>query len=188
MTKYYTDLMFDAETFSVNSNAGMISIGAVLFNVAKGIEDRQEFKMNINLQEIIDNPRFHVSSSTLAWWITQNSKAFEAATTCPHPLYNVLFDFNEWLRAYTRPGKYEKQDVRIWSNGAGSDLPWLRNAYETLKLDTPWLFYNERCYRTVKAMSQVQMQRVNDHDALSDARNQAHHLCEIFATEGFEIW
>jgi len=186
--KQYTDLMIDCETFSVDHNAGIISLGAVLFNLSRGMDDVQTFKMNIDMQEIINNPRFHVSASTLSWWIEQNKKAWIAATTEQYPLEHVLKEFKTWLRAYTKPGNYNKQDVRIWSNGAGSDIQWLRNAHEAEGLDTPWLFYNERCYRTVKAMSNVQMQRANDHDALADARNQAHHLCEIFATEGFKIW
>lgn len=188
MTKHYTDLMIDAETFSVDSNAGMISLGGVLFNVARGIEDRQEFKMNFDLQEVLDNPRFHTSASTLSWWVSQNQKAFKAATSEQYPVEHVLKEFSTWLKEYTKPGNWDKRDVRLWANGAGADTPWLRNYYEAYGIETPWIFFNERCYRTLKAMSKVPMLRANDHDALSDARNQAHHLCEIFATEGFEIW
>lgn len=189
--KQYTDCMIDFETLSVASNAAVISLGAVLFNVNKGIEDRKEFKLNIDMQEILNSPKFDVSASTLSWWIGQNRNAWNAATMGPQPLGKVLLDFSDWLFGnckHKEIGGEVKADVRLWSNGAGSDIPWLRNAYEAKSQKTPWLFWNERCYRTIKAMSSVQMQRANDHDALSDARNQAHHLCEIFATEGFEIW
>lgn len=188
MTKYYPDCMIDEESLSVDSNAGIISLGAVLFDLNKGMSDTRTFKMNIDMQEILDHPRFHVSSSTLSWWIGQNRQAWNAATSEQHPLEHVLKEFSTWLKAHTKPGQFDKQDFRLWSNGAGTDIPWLRNAYEAVGMDTPWLFWNERCYRTLKAMSSVKMEQVNNHDALADAKNQAHHLCEIFATEGFEIW
>jgi hypothetical protein len=74
------------------------------------------------------------------------------------------------------------RDILLWGNGAAFDNVILASAYRALRLTPPWKFYNDRCYRTMKAAySDVKMPRTGTHhNALDDAISQANHLIEIW--------
>jgi exodeoxyribonuclease VIII len=72
-------------------------------------------------------------------------------------------------------------DCKLWGNGASFDNAILANAYAALKMEQPWAFWNDRCYRTIKAMHPKQKQQHlgTHHNALDDAISQAEHLIAI---------
>jgi len=76
-----------------------------------------------------------------------------------------------------------RENVRVWGNGAAFDNVILASAYRQANITQPWLFWNDRCYRTVKALSPaVTMQRNGTHhNALDDAESQARHLIDMLA-------
>jgi exodeoxyribonuclease VIII len=69
----------------------------------------------------------------------------------------------------------------VWGNGADFDNVILGNAYLAVNKPRPWSFWNNRCYRTVRAMAPNidYVRPVIAHHALHDARAQALHLIEI---------
>lgn len=76
-----------------------------------------------------------------------------------------------------------RDEIRVWGNGAAFDNVILASAYRRVTAGTPWQYWNDRCYRTVKALHpDVPMQRTGDHhNALDDAISQAHQLIAMLA-------
>jgi len=165
-----THIMVDLETLSTNYNAAILAIGAVKFSTEKGCYDR--------FYQVVKTPPevkgFHVSADTLHWWTKQSEEA-RAVFTDPAAvdIDAALLAFYHWAVR----GTAEKH-IRLWGNGASFDNVILSTAYELCDLVKPWMYYNDRCYRTAKNLNRmVVMKRVGTHhNALNDAESQAEHL------------
>lgn len=165
-----THIMVDLETLSTQCNATILAIGAVKFSVTKGCYDR--------FYQVVKTPAevegFHVSSDTLNWW-SQQSEAARAvfADFSAIDIDAALSDFYRWCVLDTNI-----KDIRLWGNGAAFDNAILATAYELCDMEPPWDFWNDRCYRTMKAQHRdVPLERLGTlHNALDDAKSQAEHL------------
>jgi exodeoxyribonuclease VIII len=163
------NVMVDLETLGVGPNSVILSIGAVKFN-EKGIGSKSFYK-TINIQSCLD-AGMEVNGDTLSWWMEQSDAAREVFKAADGPLGAVLRDFRQWLP--------KGKDWVLWGNGAGFDNVILRNAYDAMGMQVPWLFWQDRCFRTVASSSP--MKRVAEgvaHNALDDAITQAKHLIKI---------
>lgn len=172
-----TSLMIDLETLSTEMNAVVLSLGAQLFNNDGLIGDG--FEVFFSVDEQIAMGR-HVSSSTLAWWLTQEdltriNMANNLCCTMPHNCYQALVDFITYT--YRMPINY------VWSNGANFDLPVLHlfrqdviRGQDNLGIQNctfPWNYYDERCYRTLIKIANVTKPYTTTHSALQDSKDQA---------------
>lgn len=74
-----------------------------------------------------------------------------------------------------------RDKVRIWGNGADFDNVILASVYKRIGMEQPWLYRNNRCYRTLKALHpEIPIERVGTHhNAVDDAESQARHLLAI---------
>lgn len=172
------DVMIDLETVGTRAKDGIISLGAVVFDKT-GLKD--EFYVAISIAEQ-KKLGFGAQQSTLEWWKKQNADAQKAAFSGTTHIEDAIKQFTQWLP--------DHDGVRIWGNGAAFDNVILSAAYGVLRLHTPWKFYNDRCYRTVKAMfpDVISPPRVGTHHhALDDAKTQALHLVEIVKAKGFPL-
>ncbi len=126
----------------------------------------------------------------LVWWMKQDKFAQNVVlnTENAHPLGNVLMEFHTWFK--------EVGGIYPWSCGADFDLPILTAAYETARtgcrsinvteFGVPWLFWNSRCYRTLKSLSPIKAVDTGiAHNALDDAKKQAAHAVAIL-NSGFK--
>lgn len=147
------NVMLDLETLGFNSNAPILSIGAVEFD-NYGLY--RSFYVEIDLQSCLD-AGLKPDASTILWW--QGRDNFPRGQV---NLAQALVDFRAW---------YPK-GATIWSNGAAFDIPILASAYKAVGNTAPWEVWNTRCYRTAKALLGLPNLR-NDHNALNDAKNQA---------------
>lgn len=162
MDKY---IMVDLETLSLNPTPFIASIGAVSFT-KEGIHDEFYEIMGLDIQ-----PHADISMATLSWWMRQGEGSrSEILPKDGRTLHKVLEEFSEFV--------YEVNPRKIFSNGATSDLVWLKNAYYANDLPVPWEYYQEACYRTVRDLAQVPEHREEDqmHHALMDAKHQAEVL------------
>lgn len=169
-------IMLDLETMGNGSNAAIIAIGAVRFNeTALG----EKYYQVVDLESSV-NAGGKIDPSTVMWWMKQSDQARSALARPDNDLFVALMEFSVWLRQCDANG-----DCRIWGNGSDFDNVILSNAYRCVKLETPWKFYNNRCYRTIKSLYPgVQMQRSGTHhNAVDDAISQARHLQEIAERE-----
>lgn len=174
-----TDCMVDLETMDSKSNAAIIAIGAVKFDPKlRQITDR--FYTRVDLQSCMD-VGLTVSGDTIMWWLQQSEAArAEFKGTLPS-LKIALNGFTAWL---SKAPSYPGTSHRVWGNGATFDNVILGNAYNAMKMERPWSFKGDRCYRTIKALyPDVPLPvapHLVAHRADHDAEYQAIHLMEIW--------
>lgn len=181
------DCMLDLETMGTAPDSAIISIGAVMFDPLT-MKLGAEFHKVISLQSCAKRGR-KFDPSTILWWLEQSDEARSALTKSGvvHELGGALGTFSDWIcRSATDPELGPTtvagtETVRMWGNGAGFDNVLLEESYKACGLPVPWKFYNNRCYRTVKALRpDIKLVRTGTHhNALDDAKSQALHLMKI---------
>lgn len=161
--------MVDLETMSTDSDAAIIAIGAVKFSTAAGITDT--FYEVVDLKSSVAAGGA-VSPDTILFWLRQEDAARAEFNKKGASLTNALHNFGFWM------GK----NAEVWGNGANFDNVILANAYKSIKVKTPWSFWQDRCYRTLASMYPEIPKKQEGvlHVAVDDARSQAQHLIEIF--------
>ena len=163
-------VMVDLETLGTGPNSVIISIGAVKFDPDTG-EIGDEFYAVVDQQSCLDLG-LEKDPATVEWWSKQSAAAQEAVFNRPgYHIAQVLEIF----------GSFVNKNTPLWGNGADFDNVIIANAYRKLKQETPWKFWNNRCYRTMKNLfPRVTMMREGTHhNALDDAKFQAKHLIAI---------
>lgn len=170
------EIMTDLETLSLSNNAAIISIGAVRFDLSTGLLGETFYRV-ISLKSA-QRAGGEIDADTVMWWLQQSQEAQKALTTGDSVLIDVgLKDFSDFVRRAPING--------IWGNGAGFDNVVLENAYRRKQWTPPWLFHENRCYRTIAALfPHIKREQFREtgvhHNALSDAMTQARHICAIW--------
>lgn len=170
-------VMLDLETLDTKPGAAIVAIGAVSFTQVNGIES--SFYRVISLESALAHGT--ISAGTLGFWLQQEDAArAELTRTDATDAVSALQDFAEWMRHKVRAGD-SNYALRVWGNGVGLDNALLRHALEQQNMRVPWDFWEDRCYRTLKATyKSVSVGRVGTlHNALDDAKTQALHLLRI---------
>jgi exodeoxyribonuclease VIII len=164
------NVMLDLETMGLSPTSAIVSIGAVRFDFQTGLGDT--FYKVVDLESAV-NSGLNLDASTVQWWMQQSDAAREVFKQQGEPLSVVLMEFARWLGA--------PKEVVMWGNGSDFDNVILRNAYEVRKQYVPWMFWNNRCYRTVKSLfPEVKPETpVIKHHALEDAKAQALTLIKM---------
>lgn len=159
--------MVDIETLGLEPGCIILSIGAVEFN-ANGIGD--EFYRNIDIESCQD-AGLTIDAGTLDWWMKQDDEV-KKVLTGGDSLEDALSEFNNFY--YGTISGMEKAS-EIWANSPSFDCEILDAAYQAVGKESPWKYYNERCFRTLNNLPIMTNpeQEGNKHDALDDARHQA---------------
>lgn len=170
------NVMVDLETMGNSSNAAIISIGACKFD-PYGTTIGSKFHLVVNLESSLA-AGMAMDASTVMWWMQQSDQAravFNADRR--YDLAPALSEFSKW---------FGKDSMPVWGNGATFDNVILRNAYKAARMEPPWKFWDDSCYRTMKHRAPtVTMNKLGvAHNALDDAVNQAVHLQAIFKQLG----
>ena len=170
--------MLDLETLGTRPGDVILSVGACLFAPGKGITS--EFYVTIDSVDS-KNQGLRAQKSTLEWWAKQSPEAREAAFKGELSLQSALTQFSMWLG--------DGKNTLVYGNGANFDNTLLPAAYRAVKQETPWPFWNDRCYRTIKAMFlKNEIKRVGTyHNALDDAKTQALQLIQIAGQNGLVL-
>lgn len=177
-----TNIMVDLETLGTTPGSVILSIGAVVFCPLSGLI-KSEFLVNIDIGSSI----YHgltISTKTVGWWHGQKYEAKKAALMPPqHLLCNVTSALTMFEDFIVENGGADA--VNIWGNGSDFDNAILAKAFCVVHDKDeaqPWKFWNNRCYRTVKAgypAIKIQRGKGTHHNALDDARAQALHLMKL---------
>ena len=166
------NLMLDLETMDTAHTAAIVSIGAVMFDET-GIGET--FYKTIHLESNIDFGRT-IGAKSVLWWLQQSEEARKEIYSPANPvdLPLALMDFRSFFS--------QQGAVYVWGNGADFDNMILGNAYDSDKLQRPWSYSKNRCYRTLLSLipgihddpyvKQCYEERVA-HNALADALCQA---------------
>jgi hypothetical protein len=169
--------MIDIETLGTRPGDIILSIGAVKFD-ANGLGE--EFYVTIN-PESSKAIGLRAQKSTLEWWDKQSPEAKAAAFKGEFSIEVALLKFTMWMPP--------KDVSRVWGNGANFDNALVAAAYRANKMDLPWDYWNDRCYRTIAAMfMKTRVDRVGTgHHALDDAKTQALRLLKMQEDHGFKL-
>jgi len=165
-----THVMVDIETFDTTPQAAIASIGACNFD-ENGI-GAHVFYTTVNLQSCVD-VGMTLGTDTIKWWLGQSDAARSALTSpATMPLRHALEELSAWW-----PDK-----ATFWGNGATFDNVIMSEAYRLTKIERPWRYTADRCYRTMKAeFPQIMADNRGGthHNALDDAIYQAAHMAKI---------
>ena len=170
----YTDICIDLETWSLRPTAAIRSIGAVAFNI-EGEADTpfQYASFYQNTRDTIG----HRDVKTEEWWSQQSKEAQDAFLKNVYGLHIGLFNLMDFIGVWSDPST-----VRVWSNGAGFDIPIIRNAcsncYDRMEqyVAPVWSYKNERDTRTLYWMAGGRISTAMagvKHNALDDAVHEA---------------
>lgn len=171
------NFMADLETMGVGSNAAIVSLGCVRFDLDG---EYSEFYRRVNLAK--QGEGAEIDADTVLFWLRQSDAARkEICGSDSLPLLDVLYYLRDWIEVMFR-----REEVIMWGNGASFDNVILRNAYLRNGITPPWNWWNDRCYRTVKNQNpSVAFERSGvHHNALDDAKTQAAHLIRIYKARG----
>lgn len=179
--------MIDLETLGTQPGSVILSIGAVLFDPTKPVDEclGEEFYCVIGVPtcEVVG---LTISQDTLDWWEKQSPEARKVLTEARDPatsasLKTALGDLAIYLPA----------GVKVWSNGANFDQPLLDVAYNRIGSTIPWKYYNSRCYRTIVNLhpneKTMRPPTVCAHNALEDAKWQAKHMVNVAQILGLKL-
>ena len=161
------NIMIDIETMGNGSHAAIISIGAIYFD-ATGTG--RSFYKKVSLESSV-SAGLEMDADTVLWWLKQSDAARKEFETKGDPVYFVLRRLSEFIN----------KDCTIWGNGATFDNVILANAFQKFNMSVPWLFYNNRCFRTMKNLFphiEIPKNEVK-HNALADATWQAQYAVEV---------
>jgi len=164
-------IMVDLETLGTRPGDAILSIGAVVFD-RNGISD--EFYVAINPSDS-KALGFKSQKSTIEWWGKQSPEAKQAAFSGTETVKGALDSLDVFIRSQGYV------DIRVWGNGADFDNAMLSAAFNLVKMEIPWKFWNNRCYRTIKSQyPAIKLERTGTyHNALDDAKSQTVHLLSI---------
>lgn len=172
----YHDVMVDLETLGVVPGCVILSIGAVAFDPASG-ELGEEFYCVVNTDSCL-GAGLHADQGTIDWWANQSDDAKTVLTEAKDgglTLNDALSKFTEYLE------NQGIKQVRIWGNGADFDNAILSCCYKAVGKPSPWVPWNNRCYRTLKNLIKgPRLKREGTyHNALDDAKTQAKHAIQL---------
>lgn len=179
----YRHVMVDLETMGSNSNAPIVSIGAVFFDPNSG-NTGAEFYTVISLESSMLFGGVP-DAGTIIWWLKQSSEARSAiAMADTITLIDALELFSDFISENSGAGS----DVQVWGNGASFDNVILRSSYDRANIKCPWHFRNDRDVRTITEMGKaIGINPRYDipfdgdiHNALSDARHQVKYVSAIW--------
>jgi DNA polymerase III epsilon subunit-like protein len=165
------DVMLDLETLGTRPGCAILSIGAVAFDRHTGALG-PEFYMVVN-RKSCEAKGLTQDQSTLDWWSRQSAEAKKVlaeAENAPNGLGGALVQFTAYLQ------KFGKRDLFVWGNGADFDQPIITACYASVGYPLPWLFYNNRCYRTLRSLAGLKAEPPRHgvyHHSLDDAKTQA---------------
>lgn len=164
-----TNVMLDLETMGTRPGSVIVSVGAIEFDPKTAALGRT-FYQTCSIASAVD-VGLAMDPETVTWWLQQNESARQELTKAKGDLKSVLVAFSHWM---FHCGK----DVKVWGNGSDFDNALLAEAYRRVNEPIPWLFWNNRCYRTMKSLFRtVKLEREGTHhNALDDAIHQAKHL------------
>ena len=164
------NIMVDLETVGVRPSSGILSVGAVPFNLDGIIFDPFYRKIDVSDSQMLG---FTTDESTMQWWNGQNDATREEAFSGTEGVREVILAFGDYIKKYGT--------IFLWGNGADFDNVLLTYHFNALGISQPWMFYNNRCFRTLKSLyPMIHYEKpVIAHNALEDAKAQAIHAVKI---------
>lgn len=161
--------MLDLETLSTDSDAVIITIGAIKFNrneELKPLKDYDTFYVRVDPKSC-EEIGCTLDPNTVAWWNKQSKEAKYEALENPDrvPIRQALIALSRWLDG----------SKIIWANSPSFDCVIMENCYKKCGLLIPWKFWLTRDCRTLYDLAGVKKRDLPsnvEHNALDDCFTQ----------------
>jgi hypothetical protein len=158
----FTDLMIDMEGLNCTPDSAPAQIALMFFNRDDASTIPCSYTYDPSPISAI-RLGFTVSADTLKWW---DNNGMVIDIQAGEPLADVLDEMANDIKYHATA------NVRVWSRGNTYDLAILKLAYNRTGKTLPWNFWMERDVRTWLEGFDFKSTRKNDHNPLTDARNQ----------------
>jgi hypothetical protein len=173
-------VMIDLETLSTNTDAAILTIGAVRFDLSEpDLNNAKELYIKVDLDSCAELD-LHIDDSTIEWWSTQSAEAQDEAFGLTNRIHIQA--------AFDQLYKFCWGANTVWSNGSGFDLVICENIFKKLKKASPWKYWQCRDCRTIYNLSiDPELPVTTAHNALEDAKAQAlgvQNVCRQLSTLG----
>lgn len=125
------------------------------------------------------NAGLTMDPGTVMFWLQQGEEARNAICFSTATLERALTEFAEWIHA-----RCPRNEVRVWMRGPSFDGALLTAAYKAAGIELPWLYWQERCHRTLTARNPSVDAPEREgvfHNARDDSIHQARWLLKIAA-------
>ena len=175
--------MIDIETLDTKATSIIVSVGAVYFDLETGkLGDKFYAEVPVYDLEYQALKGRSFSFYTMSWWMSQGDEVrqvfseyrLNSEQTRVSSLDTILKDLRFFIEG----------EPNIWANGSDFDSVILDNAFKMYGLETPWQFYQNRCYRTVLNIGDnkkkgLPRDKTTHHNSLADADYQARNLIHL---------
>lgn len=136
------DIMTDIETLGTKPDSTIFQISAVAFDIVTG-EHLSTFNQ---IADIEKNDTVNVTGSTIKWWLNTNKELLsELLNSGITSSKDLLREFYQWLCNLNEIGS----DVYLWGNGILFDNKLIQHQLESIGLDYPIYYKNDRDVRTI---------------------------------------
>lgn len=179
------DIMVDIETLGNKADSTIIQLSAVAFDVTTGeVLPDKTFNAVADIDKNTNG--VHVTGNTIKWWLNTNADLFkELLTTGKDSSEDIVANFYWWIRALQE--EHGEKNVYLWGNGILFDNKMIQHQMESIDLDYPIFYRNDRDVRTIlesattkldveerefKKSIQDKMEEFTAHNALDDCMFQ----------------
>lgn len=165
--------MLDLETMGTEPGCSIVSIGAIQFDLETGAIGNK-FYSSVSLKSCTD-VGLTLSPQAIMWWMEQNENARLKLKEDQTDLATALQLFSNFLATNNL--------TIVWGNSASFDCSILAACYRKLNLDVPWMYFHEKCYRTIIKLfpsNQKKKDSSKAHDPIYDCEYQIGVLCSIW--------
>ena len=172
-------IMLDLETLGTDSNAVVVSISAVEFDLDTG-KQGSDIEIGLNLLEQALNGGI-IDTSTLSWWSSQSAKAKSSLLRIPVlSIDDALDKFNTWIESID----HDLKDIKLWGNGATADNVWVRNLYRRHNIDFVLPYWCDCDVRTLVTISGISTRDYKftglKHNGIHDCLHQIKYCTDAY--------
>jgi hypothetical protein len=173
------DIMTDIETLGRDSCATIFQVAAIAFNIETG-EYINKFNM---IADIEKNKSLNVSGETLKWWLnTDKDLLAKLLNSGEYSSEEIITKFYEWIISLG----IDMKNVYLWGNGILFDNKILQHQMQSIGLEYPIFYRNDRDMRTLVELASYKVGintekefrdkyknlDLKEHDAFDDVRGQ----------------
>jgi hypothetical protein len=179
--------MLDLETCGTRPGCVVLSVGLVHFSV-RPRAILSSFYTVVDFQDSRDYG-LRVEEATMTWWAAQSTAERHVLDEARSGKGLMVLDAFDRIADYVRYSVPDSASRRVWANGANFDFGILREMARAAGVADrlfPWSFRQERCHRTlcaltpeVKIENAVRGNALVKHNAMDDAVAQALHLMNV---------
>lgn len=187
-SRTYPDVMVDLETLSTETDAVVLSIGAVRFrldtrdDVESIMDPDRSFYARLDISDQ-ENEGRDIDPDTLEWWESQSAEARAVFDEAPESTVRALKRFVKFCSGCTA----------IWGNGNMFDNAIVRSLCQDFNVEYPVEYWKDLDVRTLTKLwnkiknvgsnkKRPQIDLGTAHNALDDARTQVLQ-CQIMFDE-----